>query len=143
MPIISISINESLKKFINRLVTKNKYSNKSKLVRDAILRLMSSDEISSLEGSGGVDTSTLVFPENKSIVGNMIVVLPNDISIQKKLNKVEREFQEHFVSKNQHYANGNISIFYVFEGTLQEFQKAVVEINGINELNNFRYLIIN
>ncbi|GAH71046.1 unnamed protein product, partial [marine sediment metagenome] len=35
MPIISFSINESLKQFINKLVNKNQYENKSKLIRDA------------------------------------------------------------------------------------------------------------
>jgi len=54
MPIISISINESLKRFINKLVSKNQYDNKSKLIRDALLRLMSDIEVSSFESSGDV-----------------------------------------------------------------------------------------
>jgi len=31
----------------------------------------------------------------------------------------------------------------IFEGTVQEFQNIVVDVNGIKELKNFRYLIIN
>ena len=81
MPIISISINESLKKFINKLVSSSKYENKSKIIRDALLRLMQNPEISSITDSSGE-----VFPiQNKNIIGNMIVVLPNDITVLLRL----------------------------------------------------------
>ena len=71
MPIISISINESLKKFINKLVTTSKYENKSKLIRDALIRLMQSPELSSITDSSG---EVFAF-EKQSIVGNMICII--------------------------------------------------------------------
>ncbi|MFX1597381.1 MAG: ribbon-helix-helix domain-containing protein, partial [Promethearchaeota archaeon] len=73
MPIISISLNESLKKFINKLVNRNQYENKSKLIRDALLRLMSTEDVSAaLEGSAEL------IPTNRNIIGNMIIVAPNE-----------------------------------------------------------------
>ena len=139
MPIISISINESLKTFINKLVSKNKYENKSKLIRDALLRLMST-----MDASGVIsDSSSMSFPITKKITGNMVIVIPNDSHIQKKINHIENEYISQIVSKNQHFYKDGQIIFIIFEGLLQDFQKIVVEINSIKEVTNFRYLILN
>ena len=137
-PIISVSLNESLKKFINKLVSKNQYENKSKLIRDALLRLMSTVDV-----SNGLDMSSELFPTAKNIIGNMIIVTPNDFSVQKKLNRIENEYKNQIVSKNQNFVNPHFITFMVFDGDLQDFQKLVVEINSIEEIKNFRYLIIN
>ena len=136
-PIISFSINESLKQFINKLVSKNQYENKSKLIRDALLRLMSDIEVSNLEIYG--DASSVA----KKIVGNLIIVAPHDPNIQRKLNKIENKYKDQVVNKNQHFQGENLIIFMIFEGEIQDFRNIVVEINGIKELKNFRYLIIN
>ena len=138
MPIISISINESLKKFINKLVSKNQYENKSKIVRDALLRLMST-----MDASPIVDISSDLIPITKNIIGNIIIVAPNDYRIQKKLNRIESEYKTQIISKNQNFVNENFIAFMVFDGSLQDFQKLVVEINRIEDIKNFRYLIIN
>ncbi len=141
MPIISFSINENLKQFINKLVSKNQYENKSKLIRDALLRLMSDIEVSNLESYGESYGETI--PTTKKIVGNMIIVAPHDPNIQRKLNKIESRYNEQILNKNQHFQGENLIIFMIFEGTVQEFQNIVVDVNGIKELKNFRYLIIN
>ena len=138
MPIISISINESIKKFINKLVSKNQYENKSKIVRDALLRLMST-----MDASSSIDTSSDLIPITKNIIGNIIIVAPNDYRIQKKLNRIESEYKAQIISKNQNFVNENFIAFMVFDGSLQEFQKLVVDINRIEDIKNFRYLIIN
>ncbi len=138
MPIISVSLNQALKNFINKLVSKNQYENRSKIIRDALLRLMSTMDVSSFD-----DTSGELIPITKNIIGNMIIVAPNDFNIQKKLNRIECEYKAQIVSKNQNYVNQNFITFIVFDGTLQDFQKLVVEINRIDEIKNFRYLIIN
>ena len=138
MPIISVSLSESLKKFINKLVSKNRYDNKSKLIRDALLRLMSTEDI-----SASLDSTSELIPITRNIVGNMIIVAPNDYNVQKKLNKVESAYKDQIVSKNINFVNQNFIIFMVYDGTLQDFQKLVVEINSIEEIKNFRYLIIN
>ena len=141
IPIISISINENLKKFLDKLITKNKYKNKSKLIRDAILRLQQSPDFSN------IDAATIDFftPLTKRIIGNMIIVVPNDINILKKLNKIENKYSDQIVSKNQQFYTNNTynTFFMVFEGSLQDFRRIVVEINSIKEIKNFRYLIIN
>ena len=138
IPIISVSLNENLKKFINKLVTRNQYENKSKLIRDALLRLMSTEEI-----SASLDGSSELIPLTKNIIGNMIIVAPNDYNIQKKLNRIESEYKDQIVSKNQNFVNPHFISFMVFDGSLHDFQKLVVEINSIEEIKNFRYLIIN
>ncbi len=138
MPIISISINESLRKFINKLVSKNQYENKSKIVRDALLRLMST-----MDASPTVDTSSDFIPITKNIIGNIIIVAPNDYRIQKKLNRIESEYKAQIISKNQNFVNENFIAFMVFDGSLADFQKLVVDINRIEDIKNFRYLIIN
>ena len=80
---------------------------------------------------------------SKNIIGNLIIVVPNIAPIQKKLNKIESAYKEQIVNKNQYFHSPNTIIFMIFEGSIQEFQKIVVEINSIKEVKNFRYLIIN
>ena len=140
-PIISFSINENLKQFINKLVSKNHYENKSKLIRDALLRLMSDIDVSNLESYGESYGDTI--PTTKKIVGNMIIVVPHDPNIQRKLNKIESRYNEQIMNKNQHFQGENLIIFMIFEGTVKDFQNIVVDVNGIKEIKNFRYLIIN
>lgn len=137
IPIISISINEQLRKFINKLVSKNRYENKSKLIRDALLRLMSTIDVSSIDSVGELK------PSSKTIIGNLIIVAPLDSNVQRKLNKIESEYNDQILSKSQHFQGENSINFLIFEGEIQAFQNFVVEINGIKEIRNFRYLIIN
>ena len=136
-PIISISINESLKQFINKLVSKNRYDNKSKLIRDALLRLMSDIEVSSLESIGDIASI------EKSIIGNLIIIMPHDPIVQRKLNKIENKYMEQIVNKNQHFQGENLIMSIIFDGNVADFQNIVVDINGIKEIKNFRYLIVN
>ncbi|MFX1314685.1 MAG: hypothetical protein ACFE9T_02385 [Promethearchaeota archaeon] len=140
---MSFNISESLKKFINKLVSKNLYEgNKSKLIRDALLRLMSTMDVSST-----IDTYHESYSEftskSKSIIGNMIIVAPNEVGIQKKLNRIESVYKDQIVSKNQNFMDNNSIIYIMFNGALSDFQKFVVEINSIEEIRNFRYLIVN
>ena len=137
MPIVSFSINENLREFINKLVSRNQYENKSKLVRDALLRLMSSMDLSTIETFSNLE------PIGKLITGNLIIVIPRDPLIQKKLNKVEVEYKEFIISKNQHFQGENVIIFMIIEANIEVLQRIVVEINGIEEISNFRYMIIN
>ena len=79
----------------------------------------------------------------KSILGNIIIVAPHDPQIQRKINRIETEYKDQIVSKNQHFQGENLISFLIFEGDIQDFQNFVVEVNGIKELKNFRYLIVN
>ncbi len=136
-PIISISINESLKQFINKLVSKNRYDNKSKLIRDALLRLKSDIELSSFESIGELASI------EKNVIGNLIIIMPHDPIVQRKLNKIENKYMEQIVNKNQHFQGENLIMSIIFEGNVSDFQNIVVDINGIKEIKNFRYLIVN
>ncbi len=137
MPIVSFSINENLREFINKLVSRNQYENKSKLVRDALLRLMSSMDVASIETFSNLD------PLGKTIIGNLIIVMPHDFLIMKKLNKIEAEYKDYIISKNQHFQGENAIIFMIVRTNVEVFQRFVVEINGIEEVSNFRYMIMN
>ncbi|MHA1499411.1 MAG: hypothetical protein ACTSRT_17925 [Promethearchaeota archaeon] len=130
MPIVSFSINENLREFINKLVSRN-------LVRDALLRLMSSMDVASIETFSNLD------PLGKTIIGNLIIVMPHDFLIMKKLNKIEAEYKDYIISKNQHFQGENAIIFMIVETNVEVFQRFVVAINGIEEVSNFRYMIMN
>ena len=92
---------------------------------------------------GDLETFSDLEPVSHRIVGNLLMIIPNDTSILKKFNKIEGNYKEYIVSKNQHFSGENAILFIIFEGPIQDFQKIVVEINSINELKNFRYLIVN
>jgi metal-responsive CopG/Arc/MetJ family transcriptional regulator len=98
---------------------------------------MSTMDISSTESFSEIK------PSNKPIVGNLIIVAPLESAIQRKLNKIESEYNEQIISRSQHFQGENVVSFLIFEGDIQKFQEFVVEINGITEIKNFRYLIIN
>jgi len=100
---------------------------------------MSSPDFSNLDES----TSEFLGSVSKKIIGNMIIVAPNDVNIQKKLNRIEREYKDNIISKNLIFYAKNFSVFLVYEGSVRGLQRLVVEINRIKEIKNFRYLIIN
>jgi metal-responsive CopG/Arc/MetJ family transcriptional regulator len=137
MPIVSFSINKNLLEFIDKLISKNQYDNKSKIIRDALLRLMSTMDITNVESFADLS------PIDKKVVGNVIIVIQNDPLIQRKLNKIENNYKEQIISKNQHFQGENIIIFLIIEAKIEELQSFVVEVNGVEEIKNFRYLIIN
>ncbi|TFG24388.1 MAG: hypothetical protein EU532_12610 [Promethearchaeota archaeon] len=136
MPIVSFSINKSLLEFIDKLVSKNQYDNKSKIIRDALLRLMSTMDIASIESIGDIKSI------DKTLIGNIVIVIQNDPLILKKLNKIENKYKEQIVSKDQHFQGENIVIFIIIEAKIDILQNFVVEVNGVEEIKNFRYLIM-
>jgi len=101
---------------------------------------MSSEEISNLEN---IDKDFNYKAITKKITGNMMFVLPNNIESQKKITKIESDYKNQIISKNQHFCNENLSVFMIFEGFIQDFRKIVVDINSLHSLKNFRYLIVN
>jgi len=82
-------------------------------------------------------------PIDKKIIGNVIIVIQNDPLIQRKINKIENNYKEQIISKNQHFQGENVIIFLIIEAKVEELQNFVVEVNGVEEIKNFRYLIIN
>lgn len=138
---MSFNISESLKKFINKLVSKNQYDgNKSKLIRDALLRLMSTVDTYNVDN---VNTYSEFTSKSKNVIGNMIIVAPNDRNVLKRLNRIENIYKDQIVSKNQNFIDHKTVIYMMFNGEISDFQKIVVEINSIEGIKNFRYLIVN
>jgi len=138
LPIISFSINENLKKFLNKLASKKSTPNQSMIMRNALLQLMSTMETSE------IDSDLSIFESPKSIIGNVIMVVENDDdATSKKIIKLELDYGDAIVGKSQYIYTEYRTILLVFEGKLGEFQKFITEINGIENLKNFRYVIIN
>ena len=100
---------------------------------------MSSQDFSNLDES----TNEFLTPISKKIIGNMIIVAPHDVNVQKKLNRIEKEYKDQILNKLTILYPKNFSIFLVYEGSVKDLQRLVVEINSIKEIINFRYLIIN
>jgi len=98
---------------------------------------MSDIEVSSFESIGDVASI------EKSIIGNLIIIMPHDPIVQRKLNKIENKYMKHIVNKNQHFQGENLIMSIIFDGNVSDFQNIVVDINGIKEIKNFRYLIVN
>ncbi len=137
MPIISFSINDHLKKFLNKLVTKKYYPNQSKIIRDALLRLMSTMEISEIERD--VEIKKI----QKNIVGNAMIVIEHDDDLAiKKISKLETDFKECIAGKSQFLYSKYKTILFVFEGEIDSFHSFISELNAIENLKNFRYIII-
>jgi metal-responsive CopG/Arc/MetJ family transcriptional regulator len=90
-----------------------------------------------------IETFSNLDPLGKTIIGNLIIVMPRDFLIMKKLNKIETEYKDYIISKNQHFQGDKVIIFMIVETNVEEFQRFVVEINGIEEISNFRYIIMN
>ncbi len=137
MPIISFSINEHLKKFLNRLVSKKYYPNQSNVIRDALLRLMTTMEISE------IDRDVVTEKIQKQIIGNtMIVIEHNDDLAIKKINRIELDYGDAISGKSQFLYSKYKTILFVFEGEADKFQKFITELSTIEKLRNFRYIII-
>jgi metal-responsive CopG/Arc/MetJ family transcriptional regulator len=81
--------------------------------------------------------------KSNNIIGNMIIVAPNNKNILKKLNRIENIYKDQIVSKNQSFIDYKTIIYLMFNGEISDFQKIVVEINSIEGIKNFRYLIAN
>lgn len=137
MPIISFSVNDHLKRFLNKLVSKRYYPNQSKVIRDALLRLMSTMEISE------IDRDVVIEKIQKDIVGNAMIVIENDDDLTiKKISKIETDFKECIVGKSQFLYSKYKTILFVFEGEVDSFHSFISELNAIENLKNFRYIII-
>ena len=54
-------------------------------------------------------------PTPKNIIGNMILVAPNDSNFQKKINRIESGYKDQIVSKNQNFVDLSIVIFMIFD----------------------------
>ncbi len=137
MPIISFSINDQLKKFLKKLVSKKYYPNQSNVIRDALLRLMSTMEVSEIE------RDVVSEKIKRKIIGNAILVIKHDDYLAiKKISKIETDYQDYIAGKSQFLYSKYKTILLVFEGEFDNFHNFITELNTIENLKNFRYIII-
>ncbi|MHA1820503.1 MAG: ribbon-helix-helix domain-containing protein [Promethearchaeota archaeon] len=138
---MSFNISESLREFIRKLVKGKVYKNSSAAMRSAIVELMNSySDVENLHLSSTSDLSDYKLP---TIVGNVMIIVPKNVdNVERKLAHLETNYKESIMAKNCFFYRENKTLIYIFDGTIEDFQKFLTEINNIDELINIRYIIL-
>ncbi len=144
MPILSFSVNDTLRNYIKKLIKKKVYKNQSNVIRDALTRLMDAEDIAmKLDGDFSTPISKPV-SISKYKTGLVTVVCGKDNPIlNRNLKKIEREYGNNLKVKQMTNDEAFRTITYTFEGSLPDFQRFTTDINSIEEIRNLRYLIVN
>lgn len=139
MPIISFNISNHLKKFLKQMVGSNEYKNNSYVMRDALVRLMHEKE--SAVGTEPLNTASLddLLPKITSSV--MITVDKFNSKLEHKLNRLEYRYHTSILHKSTYCHSDKKSVMYVIENNMSEIQAFITELNSIEELMAFRYII--
>ncbi len=143
MPILSFSVSDTLRKFIKNLLTKSDYKNQSDLIRAALTKLINDSDTTTVEqpvseGSAAEDTAEV----EPMATGDVILVTAvGDDAVRSKLHKIERTYNPNIKSKTVVNSRNLQSIFYVFEGSLTDFQNFTTNLNSIKDIRNLRYII--
>ncbi len=144
MPILSFSVSDTLRKFIKTMINKSDYKNQSDLIRTALTRLMNDSdtavaEYTVTEGPIGEDTAEV----EPITMGDVILVTAlSDDAIRTKIHKIERTYAPYIKSKTVVNSRDLQSIFYVFEGSITDFQGFTTGLNSIKDIKNLRYIIL-
>jgi Arc/MetJ-type ribon-helix-helix transcriptional regulator len=134
-----MNISEALKKFLRKMVGSNEYKNNSNVMRDALVRLMS-------EKDGAVGELTLDSPDFAeflpSMTSSVLVTIPESrTKLEKKLNRIEVHFHSTIVYKSAFCHQGLKTITYILEDTMDTIQNFITDINSMENLQSFRYVI--
>lgn len=90
-----------------------------------------------------IDRDAISEKLQKQIVGNAIIVIEHDDDLaNKKINKLESDFRDSIIGKSQFLYSKYKTILFVFDGETDNFQNFIMELNTIENLKNFRYIII-
>ncbi len=145
MPILSFSVSDTLRKFIKNMLSKGDYKNQSDLFRTALTKLMNESDVTVAEGpvteasTAAEDTTEVTEPIT---TGDVILVTGlGDDALRNKLHKYERQFAPYIKSKTVVNSRDCQSIFYVFEGSLTDFQSFTTSLNSL-DIKNLRYIIL-
>ncbi|OLS16247.1 MAG: hypothetical protein RBG13Loki_0158 [Promethearchaeota archaeon CR_4] len=144
MPILSFSVSDTLRSFIKSMLRKSDYKNQSDLIRTALTRLMNESDISAVEypaftESSAEDTEKPEF----YVTGDVILVISlGDETVRMKMHKIERIYATYIKSKTVINSRDLQSIFYVFEGSLTDFQAFTTNLNSIKDIKNLRYIVL-
>lgn len=140
MPIISFNISNNLKKFLRQMVGSKEYKNNSYVMRDALVRLMHEKE-SSAVGSEPLSATSLedLLPKISSSI--LITINKFNTKLERKLNRLETRFHDGILHKSVYCHRDKKSIMYVVESVMSKTQEFITELNSIEELLAFRYII--
>lgn len=142
MPIISFNISDNLKRFLSRMVNNKEYKNNSYVIRDALVRLMdekngSIGDLAALPQET-VDVSSMLPQITSSI---LITIKSGNVKISRKLNKIENAYNISIVHRTEFILNEIRTITYVLEDSIDQIQMFITEINSLENLQSFRYII--
>ena len=121
------------------MVGSNEYKNNSYVMRDALVRLMHEKE--SAVGTEPLDSTTLedLLPKITSSV--MITIDKFHSKLERKMNRLETKYHSSILHKSTYCHASKKSIMYVIENNMTEIQSFITELNSIEELLAFRYII--
>ena len=138
LPIVSMNISESMKKFLKRMVGNKEYKNSSNVMRTALVRLMSEEE----DTVGAVAQDKTLISFGPSIVSSVLVTVPiSRIKLDKKINRLEMHYRDCIVNKSVFIHHGFKTITYILENTMVNIQSFITEFNAIENIQSFRYSI--
>ena len=142
MPIISFNITQNMKNFLKKMVGSREYKNSSNVMRDALVRLM---DVHDEQDALGVATSenlaefSPVLPKITSSI--LITIKKYNSKLEKKLNHLETRFSTTILHKSIFSHTDIKSVMYVVEDTMAEIQSFVTDLNGLEDVLSFRYVI--
>ncbi len=139
MPIVSMNISDSMKRFLKKMVGTKDYKNSSNVMRSALVRLM--DEEGGVSGSTSLEHSDFASLLPK-ITSSVLITLPKLSSkIEKKITRIEINFHNSIIHKSTFVHQGYKTITYILEDAMVNIQSFITEFSAIENLHAFRYII--
>jgi len=140
MPIISFNITQNMKDFLKKMVGSREYKNSSNVMRDALVRLMDvHDEQDVALGTATLTDLTPIVPKLTSSI--LITIKKYNAKLEKKLNHLETRYSKSILHKSIFSHTDIKSLMYVVEDTMPEIQSFVTDLNGLENILSFRYVI--
>ena len=128
-----------MKRFLKKMVGTKEYKNNSNVMRDALVRLMGEKDGAAGDVSVEPDNFSHLIP---SITSSIILTLPTSNSkLDKKINRIEINYHRSIVHKSSFVHQNYKTITYVLEDTMVSTQTFITELNAIESLQAFRYII--
>lgn len=140
MPIISFNITQAMKDFLKKMVGSSEYKNNSNVMRDALVRLMDvHDEQDGVLGAATLTDLDPIIPKITSSI--MITINKYSAKLEKKLNHLEAKFSRSILHKSIFSHTDIKTIMFVVEDSMTEIQSFVTDLNGLENILSFRYVI--
>ena len=140
MPIISFNITQAMKDFLKKMVGSREYKNSSNVMRDALVRLMNVHD--EQDGALGAVSLTEISPIIPKITSSILITIKKyNAKLEKKLNHLETRYSGSILHKSIFSHDEIKSLMYVVEDTMTEIQSFVTDLNGLENILSFRYVI--